>query len=86
MHGAKTAENFNQVSQGYLPEYLGIQVLAVGEQSLTAELAVQRHLLAPNGFLHAGTVVTLADGYGAPRYTTSSGVRLASAECGRTRL
>lgn len=61
MHGAKTAENFNQVSQGYLPEYLGIQVLAVGEQSLTAELAVQRHLLAPNGFLHAGTVVTLAD-------------------------
>ena len=32
-----------------------------------ATLAVQRHLMAPNGYLHAGTVVSLADtacGYG----------------------
>lgn len=61
MHGAKTVDHFNHVSKGYLPEYLGIQVLAVGERTLTAELEVHRHLLAPNGFLHAGTVVTLAD-------------------------
>lgn len=61
MHGAKTVDHFNHGSKGYLPEYLGIQVLAVGERTLTAELEVHRHLLAPNGFLHAGTVVTLAD-------------------------
>ena len=61
MHGANTVDHFNHGSKGYLPEYLGIQVLAVGERTLTAELEVHRHLLAPNGFLHAGTVVTLAD-------------------------
>ncbi len=34
---------------------------------LRAELRVQEHLMAPNGFLHAGSLVTLADtccGYG----------------------
>ena len=34
---------------------------------IRAELTIQRHHIAPNGFLHAGTVVTLADtacGYG----------------------
>ena len=33
----------------------------VGELALHAELTVQPTHLAPNGYLHAGTVVTLAD-------------------------
>ena len=50
-----------------LPGHLGIQITAVAEGSLSARLDVKPHLLAPNGYLHAGTVVTLADtacGYG----------------------
>jgi 1,4-dihydroxy-2-naphthoyl-CoA hydrolase len=52
---------FNGLSEGHLPGLLGIQVLEVAQGRLRAELRVRRELLAPNGFLHAGTVVTLAD-------------------------
>lgn len=61
------AEYFNQASRGHLPEHLGIVVLEVGDGALRAELSVRSILLAPNGYLHAGTVVSLADtcaGYG----------------------
>ncbi len=46
---------------------MGIKVVEVGQGFLKAELEVRQALFAPNGFLHAGTVVTLADtacGYG----------------------
>ena len=62
-----TPEFFNRRSLGCLPAHLGIHVLFVGDGELSAELAVVPHLLAPNGYLHAGSVVTLADtaaGYG----------------------
>jgi 1,4-dihydroxy-2-naphthoyl-CoA hydrolase len=62
-----TPEQFNQRSQGHLPGHLGIVVTHVAQGELRAELPVQPHLMAPNGFLHAGSVVTLADtcaGYG----------------------
>lgn len=64
---APTADNFNQLGQAYLPGHLGIVVNAVNGREVRAELTVAPHLLAPNGFLHAGSVVTLADtacGYG----------------------
>ncbi len=56
-----TPEFFNRFSGGTLPGHLGIRVLEVGEGVLSAEFDVQPFLLAPNGFLHAGSVVTLAD-------------------------
>ena len=62
-----TPEFFNRRSLGCLPAYLGIKILFVGDGELSAELEVAPHLLAPNGYLHAGSVVTLADtaaGYG----------------------
>jgi 1,4-dihydroxy-2-naphthoyl-CoA hydrolase len=58
---------FNRFTGESLPGLLGVQVTDVGQGFLRAELAVRRALFAPNGFLHAGTVVTLADtacGYG----------------------
>lgn len=61
---------FNAASKGFLPGLLGIDFLDVGEGFAEAELAVRRELMAPNGFLHAGSVVTLADtacGYGCVR-------------------
>jgi uncharacterized protein (TIGR00369 family) len=62
-----TVEELNRRSAGHLPGYLGIVVTHLGERELRAELPVRKELMAPNGFLHAGSVVTLADtsaGYG----------------------
>ncbi len=42
-------------------------MLEIGQGLVRAELHLRKALMAPNGFLHAGTVVTLADtacGYG----------------------
>jgi 1,4-dihydroxy-2-naphthoyl-CoA hydrolase len=58
---------FNGRSPGHLPGLLGIRILDIGQGFLRAELPVRKELFAPNGFLHAGSVVTLADtscGYG----------------------
>ena len=62
-----TLDVLNQRGVGRLPGHLGIVITSVGDGQVTAELPVQPHLLAPNGYLHAGSVVTLADtasGYG----------------------
>lgn len=60
-------EGFNASGVGALPGLLGMEVLEVGPGSVKARLEVRPHHLAPNGYLHAGTLVTLADtscGYG----------------------
>lgn len=51
----------------YLPQHMGVEFDHVEHGSVTASLKVKQHHLAPNGYMHAGTVVTLADsacGYG----------------------
>jgi 1,4-dihydroxy-2-naphthoyl-CoA hydrolase len=66
-HPDITIAMLNERGTGRLPGHLGIVITAVGDGQLTAELPVLPHLLAPNGYLHAGSVVTLADtasGYG----------------------
>jgi len=66
-HPDITLEVLNLRGVGRLPGHLGIVITSVGDGQVTAELPVQPHLLAPNGYLHAGSVVTLADtasGYG----------------------
>lgn len=62
-----SAETYNQFGKDYLPGHLGIVINSIAQGELQAELPVVKHLMAPNGFLHAGSVVTLADtccGYG----------------------
>lgn len=62
-----TAEQFNTRGATFLPGHLGIDITHVSEREVRANLKVTNALMAPNGFLHAGTVVTLADtccGYG----------------------
>ncbi|MBT8114906.1 MAG: PaaI family thioesterase [Arenicella sp.] len=44
-----------------LPDLLGITVTHSAKNTLSAELSITRAHLAPNGYLHAGSVVTLAD-------------------------
>lgn len=56
-----TAEYFNNFGQGTLPDHLGIQISSVSEGEVVGQFQVTRQHLAPNGFLHAGSVVTLAD-------------------------
>jgi 1,4-dihydroxy-2-naphthoyl-CoA hydrolase len=58
---------YSRLGLGHLPALIGIKVLEIGQGFARAELEVRKDLLAPNGFLHAGSVVTLADtacGYG----------------------
>jgi 1,4-dihydroxy-2-naphthoyl-CoA hydrolase len=63
----RNVDFYNRLGAGHLPALMGIRVLDIGQGFLKAELEVRKDLFAPNGFLHAGTVVTLADtacGYG----------------------
>lgn len=67
LRGEITREILNERGQGFLPGRLGIEVQALAQSRVYARMPVQPHLLAPNGFLHAASVVALADtacGYG----------------------
>jgi uncharacterized protein (TIGR00369 family) len=62
-----TLEQLNEIGIGKLPGHLGIVITHADESEVRAELAINETHMAPNGFLHAGTVITLADtcaGYG----------------------
>jgi uncharacterized protein (TIGR00369 family) len=57
----------NQMSEDALPGLLGIEFIESDADHVVAHLPVRPDLFAPNGYLHAGTVVALADtvaGYG----------------------
>jgi len=59
--------SWNEIGRGGFPEYVGFRVVEVGDGLLRAELELRAEHMAPQGFLHAGVVVTLADtaaGYG----------------------
>ena len=61
------AEKFNQRGAKNLPGHLGIHFTLIDETHTVADMPVTESIMAPNGFLHAGSVVTLADtcaGYG----------------------
>jgi 1,4-dihydroxy-2-naphthoyl-CoA hydrolase len=58
---------FNEIGLEHFPAVVGIDVIAVEQGSVRVKLPLRPELFAPNGFLHAGAVVTLADsaaGYG----------------------
>ena len=57
----------NEFGSRYLPGYLGIVITYLSGPEIRSELALRQSHMAPNGYLHAGAVVTLADttaGYG----------------------
>jgi 1,4-dihydroxy-2-naphthoyl-CoA hydrolase len=58
---------FVEAGRGRLPGLLGVQIDAIEEGHVRMHLPLRPELLAPNGYLHAGTIVALADsacGYG----------------------
>ena len=63
-----TPEEMNTHLAGSLPGLLGVRFLSIEQGRLTSEMQVRPDLLAPNGYLHAASVIALADttcGYGA---------------------
>ena len=59
--GFMTAEQLNALLPGTLPGMLGVVIDSHEPGRLTAHLDVRPEVLAPNGYLHAATVVGLAD-------------------------
>jgi len=57
----KDPQHFNEISEGKLPGLLGIVMTEVSSTEIRAEMNVTNSHLAPNGYLHAGSVVSLAD-------------------------
>ena len=63
----RTPQTFNTIGARKLPGHLGIVITEVSASRVSGELPVVESVMAPNGYLHAGTIVTLADtvsGYG----------------------
>ena len=63
----RTPAEFTHFGKDTLPGHLGIVVTSAAPGDMRLELAVKPIHMAPNGFLHAGAIVTLADtacGYG----------------------
>ena len=61
------AEHFNEASAGRLPELFGLEILRAEPGEVEARMELKPEFMAPNGYLHAGTVVSMADtccGYG----------------------
>jgi uncharacterized protein (TIGR00369 family) len=62
-----TLDKFVHRGDSRLPGLIGVRFTAVAENRIDAELDIRPELLAPNGYLHAATVIALADtacGYG----------------------
>lgn len=58
---------FVEAGRGRLPGLLGVEIDKIEPGRVRMHLELRPELLAPNGYLHAGTVVALADsscGYG----------------------
>jgi acyl-coenzyme A thioesterase PaaI-like protein len=62
-----TREDFQSFGAGHLPGHLGVEILTVSREAVESRMSVQKTVMAPNGYLHAASVVALADtscGYG----------------------
>ena len=62
-----TIQQLNARGEGFLPGLIGIEFTSLEPGRLTSRLDLRPELLAPNGYLHAATVIALADttcGYG----------------------
>ena len=65
--GEMTANSLNRFGTGHLPALVGLTITSVTKHAVESRLDVRRELMAPNGFLHAASVIALADtscGYG----------------------
>jgi len=54
-------EELNRRGADYLPGYLGIEMLELKENLMRSRMPVKKLHFAPNDFLHAASIVALAD-------------------------
>jgi 1,4-dihydroxy-2-naphthoyl-CoA hydrolase len=54
-------EKMKQAAQGTLTDHLGFELVAAVEGSVSAAFEIKPHHLAPNGYLHAASIIMLAD-------------------------
>jgi 1,4-dihydroxy-2-naphthoyl-CoA hydrolase len=76
-------DEFRALGDGRFPGFLGIEVVEVRPGAAAMRLEVLPHHVAPNGFLHAGVVVGLADsacGYGCVASLPDGAVNFATIE------
>ncbi len=62
-----TIEELNALSKGHLPGLFGIEIIGIEPGRWMSRLPIRPELLSPNGYLHAATVIAIADttcGYG----------------------
>ena len=60
-------KDYKSLGNGYLPGLVGVEILTVSKEFVESRMMVRREVMAPNGFLHAASVIALADtscGYG----------------------
>lgn len=66
----QTLAAWNAAGADYLPGHLGLVFLKVEADEVIAKMAIRKEIDSWNGYLHAGSVVSLADtccGYGTVR-------------------
>ena len=62
-----SVNQLHERQRGTLPELLGFDIVSATTQSINAGFDIKTHHLAPNGYLHAASLIMLADtacGYG----------------------
>lgn len=66
-----TVASLNAKGPGRLPGLVGVEVLELDDAGIKGRMLIRPELLAPNGYLHAASVIALADtiaGYGAAAF------------------
>ena len=64
---ATTREDFQRFGKDHLPGLLGVEILTVSREAVESRMSVAQKVMAPNGYLHAASIIALADtscGYG----------------------
>jgi len=59
-----TPESLDAISANTMVEHLGIEFIAIGEDSITARMPVDHRTVQPAGLLHGGASVALAETLG----------------------
>ncbi len=61
LSGAIDLATLNAEGRGNLPGWFGFEAVALVPGRLSARMLIRPEMLAPNGFLHAASIIALAD-------------------------
>ncbi len=61
LHPDLSCEQFNRDAAGCLPGHLGIEIIDAAQGEVRARMPIDEQHMAPNDYLHAASIVALAD-------------------------